>query len=115
LRSIFQDVRYCARSLARSPGLVAVAILILALALGANTAVFSVMDGVLLRSLPYPEPDRIMSVSMVLPPVGSRPSPKEYLDSRRFAAWRGRSRKIEKIAAYRIQALLSTSREGRSG
>ena len=62
-----QDLRYTARTLARAPGFTAVAILVLALGIGANTAVFSVTDYVLIRPLPFPSPDRLVSVWETLP------------------------------------------------
>ena len=62
-----QDLRYAARTLARAPGFTAVAILVLALGIGANTAVFSVTDYVLIRPLPFPSPERLVSVWETLP------------------------------------------------
>ncbi len=62
---LWQDAAVGLRLLARSPGFAAVAILTLALGIGANTAIYSVLDAVLLRPLPYPEPDRVMLVSEV--------------------------------------------------
>lgn len=59
---ILQDVRYAARALARSPGFAALAVLTLGLGIGAASAIFSVIDGVLLRPLPYPEPGRIVQL-----------------------------------------------------
>src|SRR4029453_553355 len=58
-----QDAALGLRLLRRSPGFAAVAILTLALGVGANTAIYSVLDAVLLRPLPYPEPDRVVMVS----------------------------------------------------
>ncbi|MEE8062210.1 MAG: ABC transporter permease, partial [Gemmatimonadales bacterium] len=63
MESIVRDIQYALRSLRKNPGFAAVAILILALGIGANTAIFSVVDAVLLRSLPYPEADRIVRIS----------------------------------------------------
>jgi len=60
--SLLRDLRYGARSLAREPGFTAVAVLTLALAIGANTAIFSVADGLLLRPLPLPRADRLLLV-----------------------------------------------------
>jgi len=72
LAELGQDVRYGVRMLAKKPTLTIVAVLTLALGVGANTAIFSIVDAVLLRSLPYRDPDRLVRVFFNEPGVGLR-------------------------------------------
>ena len=91
-----QDVRYGLRRLAKSPGFTVVAILTLALGIGANTAIFSVVNGVLISPLPFRNADRILSVFQDLPdfPEGSISYPN-------FLDWQRDNRSFESMAAYR--------------
>jgi len=80
-----QDLRYTARTLARSPGFTAVAILVLALGIGANTAIFSVTDFVLIRPLPFQSPDRLVALWEKLPGYTHMElSPANYGDWKRM-------------------------------
>ena len=73
--TILQDLRYAVRTLARQPGFTAVAVFTLAVGIGANTAIYSVVDATLLRTLPYDDPARIMHVSMTVPVTPGRSAP----------------------------------------
>ena len=95
METLIQDLRYAIRSLRRSPGFVAVAVLTLAVGVGANTAIFSAVEGVLLRPLPYQDPDRVVFIQEKRA-VSGQPnsvSPLNYLD------WKNQSRAFDTMAA----------------
>jgi putative ABC transport system permease protein len=87
LNQVLQDVRYAARMLVRAPMFTAVAILTLALGLGANTAIFTIVNALLLRPLPYGAPDRLVTVWQDLRarggPADEWATPGNYADWRR--------------------------------
>jgi len=91
-----QDLRFGARSLVRSPGFAAVALATLALGIGANTAIFSVVEAVLLRPLPFPAADRLVAVVQTLPSRGVRGNGASYLN---YADWQSRARSFEHLSA----------------
>src|SRR5580658_5727648 len=83
MRTLIQDLRYGVRLLARSPGFTAIALLTLTLGIGATAAIFSEVDAVLLRSLPYREPQRLVSVFEDISAAGfprNTPSPGNYAE-----------------------------------
>jgi len=91
------DLRYAVRSLSKRPGFAAVAIVTLALGIGANTAVFSVVNGVLLRPLPYLDPDELVMVFRTVPRFGFDRSTASFPD---FADWREQATSFAGLAAY---------------
>jgi putative ABC transport system permease protein len=82
-RQVLQDIRYAARKLARTPGFTAIAAFTLALAIGATTAIFSVIDGVLLKPLPFRDPERVVRVTNVRGGNRMVSSAPDFLDFRK--------------------------------
>ena len=95
LQSVLADCRYALRQLRKNPGFTAVAVLTLALGIGVTTAIFSVVYGVLLRPLPYRDPDRIMAIFEVT----SKGRPSRLADPN-FDDFRDQTRSFQAIAKY---------------
>jgi putative ABC transport system permease protein len=92
--SLLSDIRFGLRAMLRSPGFTVVAVLTLALAIGANTAIFSFLDGVLLKPLPYPEPDRIVNLWEKPPNF-----PRNSISALNFLDWKEQTTVFSQIAA----------------
>jgi len=100
--ALLQDLRYGIRTLAKNPGFTVVVVLTLALGIGASTAIFSVVDAVLLRALPYPQSDRLFTVYQTLsqdPAQNAGVSYPNYLD------WTQQNQVFDSIAAVRGNVL----------
>ena len=108
MESLVKDIRYGVRSLLKHPGFTAVAVLTLALGIGANSAMFSTVDAVLLRPLSYPESDRIMVLEGVNPPQGITQSNLSIPD---FADWQKQNSVFEHLAGFFAGGMLVTSND----
>jgi predicted permease len=98
MRNLLQDLRYAIRMLAKNPGFTLIAVLTLALGIGANTAIFSVVNTVLLRPLPYPHPEQIVYLQETFGPEGTGSvSAPNYLD------WREQSHSFSALAVFETQ------------
>src|SRR5579863_209511 len=96
VETVLHDLRYSLRSFLKSPAFVVAAIATLALGIGANTAVFSVLDSVLLKPVPFPDPDRLV-MFMNTSPQGSFPAASPA----KFEHYREQNAVTEDVAAFR--------------
>jgi predicted permease len=108
LETLAQDARYGVRTLRKNPGFTALAVLTLALGIGANTAIFSVVNGVLLRPLPYDNGDRLVVLGQQAPLVGADTmnfSPKDFAD------FREQTTTLDGMAEYHSMSFILLGRE----
>src|SRR5215510_1797940 len=97
IETLFQDLRYGVRTLLKNPGFALIAVFTLALGIGANTAIFSVVNAVLIKSLPYREPERIFQALRRYPQgLG------EAVSATKFSFYRQHNQTLEGLAAYDI-------------
>ena len=98
MNTLFQDFRYAIRKLVQQPGFTVIAVLTLALGIGANTAIFSVVNAVLLRPLPYPEPDRLVYLNEVINGADTSISLPNYID------WKNDAKSFQNLAISRLES-----------
>jgi putative ABC transport system permease protein len=106
--TLWKDLRYSIRTLRKSPGFTAAAVLTLALGIGANTAIFSVVNGVLLDPLPYKDPDKLVRLYEKRPEQGRL---RQSVSAPDFLDWRRQQTAFESITAY-VGASFTLSGEG---
>src|SRR6266851_4907687 len=108
MQTLFQDLRYALRMLRKNSLLTAVIVASLAIGIGANSAIFSVVDALLLRPLPYPHPDRLAAVWLHSPAIGilrDWPSPGQYIDIQ------NENHSFEQMALAQSRSFTLTGRE----
>src|SRR5712692_5090168 len=105
METLLQDLRYGARMLAKSPGFTAVAVLTLALGIGANSSIFSLINAVLLRPLPFKEPDRLV---MIWESRAASNDANLPVSGHEFAGWREEASTFEDMAIFQGKGLSLT-------
>src|SRR5690348_6533383 len=97
---MLRDLRYAAHTLRRSPGYTALSILVLALGIGANAAIFSVLDSVVPRALPYPNPDRLVFLWERFPSMPPPVGPRMMAARRTYKEWQRQTTMFSSMAAF---------------
>ena len=105
MNQLWQDVRYAVRMLAKAPVFTGIAVLTLALGIGGNTAIFSVVNSVLLKPLPYHEPERVVILSEVAPQF-----PEMSVSYLNYEDWKAQTKSFEQMAAFRSEQINLTGR-----
>jgi putative ABC transport system permease protein len=112
MHNIGQDIRYGLRNLARTPAFAAIAILTLAVGIGANTVIFSVVNGVLLDPLPYDEPDDLVAIYTYFAPESGYDFPQYAVGSPEYFDYLAQNRTMESVAAISTEALTISAGTG---
>ncbi len=97
--SLVRDLRFAARTLRGSPGFTAIVLTTIALGIGANTAIFSVVNAVLLRPLPYARPERLVAAYQTMPSQGISSNGVSYLN---YSDWAEQARSFDGLGAIRM-------------
>ncbi len=111
MTALLQDLRYGMRMLGRQPGFTVIAVLTLALGIGANTAIFSVVNAVLLRPLPYREPERLVKIWETNEDKGGA---REMSSISNLLDWQSRNRSFQEIAAWQRLSSITLTGESRA-
>ena len=110
IETTVQDVRYALRGFRKNPGFAGAVLLVLALGIGANTTIFTVVNAVLLKPLPFVEPDRLVMVWHTPPPASFPGMTQFAVSAANYIDWKGRQRVFERMAIYRYRSFTLTGR-----
>jgi predicted permease len=112
MQRIIQDIRYAFRGFAKSPGFATVTVLTLAIGIGANTAIFSVVNGVLLQPLPYDDPDDLVAIHTRFTPESGMDFPKYAVGSPEYFDYLDQNETMEQVAAVSTEMVTIGAGDG---